>query len=407
MRGKLSDYFTVWNQNSSLFFIAGVISNMGSYLTAIAIPLAVYKMTGSVSLLALVWLWRIVISFACLPFSGVIADLYNRKNIMLVSNAMSVVADAIMFFGLLQSNVPLLLAGVCILQAGDRFFTPASTAVFPSFFEPDQLPVANSVRRALSQAISFVGPAAGGVLAAALGINWLFLLDGISFVASSMIIVLIRLDFKFSGRTSRTVRGFFDRLGEGFTEAARTPSVVLYLVVGALGAVAARLIDIIGVYITQEILGTGSQGLGYLYSAMSLGSILSFFVIPRLRLDRLNFRLYGVMELVSGLLMVTFAAARSAALAYSSLFARSGIDVVSGTMLDSEIQKVVPSNKLGRVSSIIFMSYVVGSLAGIGLSQEANRAHVIWVFSAVALVTVVVGVWIVRSYGARYDAKEA
>ena len=258
MRGRFSDYLVILSRRDpAVFLAASTVSSIGSFMTSIALPLAVYRMTGSVSLLALVWLLRVIASFVALPFGGVVADTSDRRGVMVACNLVSAVADVVMWMGFARVSLPLLLSGVTLLQASDRFFGPASSALFPVFFERGQLPVANSLRKGLSQVVGLVGPAIGGLLAEITGIGWLFLIDGASFILSTAMILTVHCPRVSRPAIPRSVRAFFSRLGEGLGEAAHTPVVVVYLLVGALGAVAARLFDIVGVQITQDVLKTG------------------------------------------------------------------------------------------------------------------------------------------------------
>jgi hypothetical protein len=148
------------------------------------------------------------------------------------------------------------------------------------------------------------------------------------------------------GSTQRSVPTFFAAVSEGVKQAVSSVPVVVYLVTGVAGAATARLFDIMGVYITQEVLGLGPRGLGYIYSFSALASFVALIVIPRLGLHRLTFKVYGLLEVLDGFFMVMFALSHVPVQAYTSVLLRSGVDTVSGVMLDTEVQKVIDSQHL-------------------------------------------------------------
>lgn len=400
-RGTLGDYWIILRRKkAALLFSGGFISNLGSTLTSIAVPLAAYKMTGSMSGLAGVWLLRIIASVSVLPLSGVIADRYNRKGVMLLTNMLSILADMILLLAVWISRLDILLAGVGLLQVAERFYTPAARAAFPHFFRTDELPVANSLRVASTRVVDLAGPAIGGVLAGRLGVTPLFVIDAMSFLVAALCIALIDFGQEHLAQpVDKTVGKILSQMREGFQQAVGSAPVVVYLMAGVVGAFCARLLDIVGVYITQDVLKTGPEGLGLVYSSLALGSLVATLLVPRMRLDRVDFRLYGLLQVVSAALMLAFATARSAPVAYVSVALRYGAETVAVVMIDTEVQKVIHAKHLGRVTSIIFLSFTLGSVLGVGISSGLGKEHATASFAMGAFLTAWLGVWVVRVYG--------
>ncbi len=403
LRGTLGDYWIILHRKKpALLFSAGFISSLGSTLTGIAVPLAAYEMTGSMGALAGVWLLRIVASVVALPISGVMADRYNRKGIMVFNNMLSILADVIMAVAVWISRLDVLLAGVVLLQVAERFYSPAARAAFPHFFSRDELAVANSLRVASTRLVDLAGPAMGGVLAASLGVTALFVIDAASFLVAALLIALIDFGREHLAQpVDKTVGAVLSQMREGLQQAVGSLPVLVYLAAGVVGAFCARLFDIIGVYITQDVLNTGPEGLGLLYSFLALGSLVAALLVPRLRLDRADFGLYGLLQVVSAGLMLVFATARSAPVAYASVALRYGADTVGGVMIDTEVQKVIQAQHLGRVTSVIFLSFTLGSVLGVAVSSGLGKEYATVSFAAGAVLTACLGLWVVRVYGSR------
>ncbi|MEW5935738.1 MAG: MFS transporter, partial [Bacillota bacterium] len=341
-------------------------------------------------------------SVVALPISGVMADRYNRKAIMVFNNMLSILADVIMAVAVWISRLDVLLAGVVLLQVAERFYSPAARAAFPHFFSRDELAVANSLRVASTRLVDLAGPAMGGVLAASLGVTALFVIDAASFLVAALLIALIDFGREHLAQpVDKTVGKVLSQMREGVQQALGSLPVLVYLAAGVVGAFCARLFDIIGVYITQDVLNTGPEGLGLLYSFLALGSLVAALLVPRLRLDRADFRLYGLLQVVSAGLMLVFATARSAPVAYASVALRYGADTVGGVMIDTEVQKVIQAQHLGRVTSVIFLSFTLGSVLGVAVSSGLGKEYAAVSFAAGAVLTACLGLWVVRVYGSR------
>ncbi|WP_346878127.1 hypothetical protein [Clostridium sp. UBA7791] len=86
------------NKNFTLLSIGGFISSIGDYLYNIGVTVYIYSLTKSVGAVALMWLSRGVLRIPMLYLSGLIADSYNKKRVIMVTNLVSVIFAFLFIF---------------------------------------------------------------------------------------------------------------------------------------------------------------------------------------------------------------------------------------------------------------------------------------------------------------------
>jgi MFS family permease len=154
-------------------------------MQAAAILWHIYQITGSALALGLVGLVRIipVIGFSLL--SGLVADRFDRRKLMMLSQ--SGMALCAMLLGYLAwrntpSAWPIYLLAAASSTFG-AFDLPARQALIPALVPREDLPNAFSLNATMFQAASVIGPALGGMILAHIGLHWAYWLNAVSFLA--------------------------------------------------------------------------------------------------------------------------------------------------------------------------------------------------------------------------------
>jgi MFS family permease len=188
------------------FWTGETISNFGSSITQFALPLLVFKLTGSAVSLG--------IAFAMfgLPhlFFGLIigawADRLDRKRLMIVVDLLSaaVVASVPLASAAGVLSVWWVFAGGFALATLGIFFQAAEFAAIPSLVERDQLVTANGRIQASFSAATILGPLAAGAVLAFVPIESLLYIDALTFVASAVALALIARPFNAPREAART-----------------------------------------------------------------------------------------------------------------------------------------------------------------------------------------------------------
>jgi MFS family permease len=241
--------------------------------------------------LGLVGLVRVV-PIVCLSLvSGVVADAWNRRWLMLftqTSAALVSIALAILTFRGLSVVWPIYVLAAIGAAVG-TFDLPARQALYPTLVPREHLPNAISLNTIMFQAASVVGPSLGGILIAAAGVAWVYVANAVSFLCVIAALLLMR---GVSGRPVRlghepeneiSLRAALEGLKFVF-ESPLIRSTMLMDFFATFFSSATALLPIFA----QDVLHVGAKGYGWLYAAPAVGAVvMSAAMIPLTsRIDR-------------------------------------------------------------------------------------------------------------------------
>jgi len=186
------------NTNWKIMFSAQIVSDFGNSLYRLALPWYVLTYTGNKSAMVLSgviqWLPAIFGMFA-----GVWVDRWNKKRTMIYSDAIRAALTSLMFLDVIQNQldgwykVGILVGLVLCLETMGTFFGSARTALTPKVVSKEDMQQAMGYGQSSRAFSSLVGQLGGGALIGLIGAPLLFLLDGISFVASFVSLFFIRV----------------------------------------------------------------------------------------------------------------------------------------------------------------------------------------------------------------------
>lgn len=234
--------------------------------------------------LGLVGLVRVV-PIACLSmFSGVVADAWNRRRLMLFTQTSAAVVSlvlAVLTFRGLSATWPIYL--LAFLGAGvGTFDLPARQALVPTLVPRAHLPNAISMNTIMFQAASVAGPSLAGIVIAAAGVGWVYVANALSFGCVIVALLMMR------GVTGKPLREGHEPADDISLRAAReglkfvfeSPlirSTMLLDFFATFFSSASALLPIFA----QDVLHVGAKGYGWLYAAPAVGAVaMSAVMIP-------------------------------------------------------------------------------------------------------------------------------
>lgn len=181
----------MWYKNFKIIMIGNIISKMGNIIHDFGIAWWLVNLNGNGKELGLVLGAGICPSIIFSPFSGVIADKFNKKKILIISDIFSgLVSISIGFISLYDiNNIIILMFLSFLLGTCKAFFEPSIDSIIPKLVPKDKIHKANSTFTTISEIAYILGPIIGGafVLIPSLGISGLFLINGMSFIISAII----------------------------------------------------------------------------------------------------------------------------------------------------------------------------------------------------------------------------
>jgi predicted MFS family arabinose efflux permease len=329
---------------------------MGDWFDTIALYTIILNLTGSGRDVGLLLVARFVPSFLCGPISGVVADRFPRRTIMIVSDVLRAVV--VLGFLLVRRADQLRIVYVLtVLQLGlSTFFEPAKTATIPSIVADRELVAANAISSVTWSIMLTLGAAIGGLITGWFGTNAAFILDALSYVLSAALIASIRMPKR--PRRERQKLSIGRILGisetiEGMRYVKHRPRVFAFLMVKPAWGLGGGILTLLAVF-GERIFPVGKSaatGIGVLFAARGIGTAVGPIVARRISGEgkkRMQASI-GIAFLIGGLFYIAFGSSRSFALALLVLgIAHTGGSIlwVFSTVL---LQREVVDSFRGRV----------------------------------------------------------
>src|SRR5579884_77803 len=174
------------SRNYRLFFGGQSVSLIGTWITRIATSWLVYRLTGSELLLGVVGFCGQIPTLILAPFAGVLVDRRDRHRILIVTQVLSMLQS--LALAILALTGVITVTHILLLQLAqgiiNAFDTPARQSFVVQMVEDRaHLPNAIALNSSMVNGSRIIGPSIGGVLIAAFGEGWCFMIDAISYLA--------------------------------------------------------------------------------------------------------------------------------------------------------------------------------------------------------------------------------
>ena len=392
------------HRNFRLFWFGQLISLVGTWMQSLAQAWLVLLLTHDP-----IWL-GFVAAIQFLPvlilglFGGVIADVLPKRRTIIgtqvASMLLAFVLAALTFANVVQVWHILVLAALLgLVNAVDM---PTRQAFVVEMVGRADITNAVGLNSAIFNAARIVGPALGGILIGLVGVTACFFLNGLSFVAVIVGLLMMReADLLPAARLARptSVRDVADTLAEGLRYVRATPVVLLAVVLVGLVSTFAMNFNVVAPALAQTVLGVGATGLGFLMASMGLGSLTAALLVASLDRPRPTIIVVGAFGL--GAMEIVLGGVTSYPVALVAMFGAGFGAIAMMVSANTSIQLAVPDRLRGRVLSVYTTVFAGSTPIGapiIGWLASAFGTQVALVVGGgIALVAALVaGAWVAR-----------
>ncbi len=390
------------NKNFTLLSIGGFISSIGDYLYNIGVTVYIYSLTKSVGAVALMWLSRGVLRIPMLYLSGLIADSYNKKRVIMVTNLVSVIF-AFLFIFINEQRLWLVYILAFILQSLNDIDVSSETAILPELVSKEELSYSNSIFSFLQSTSVFLSPAIGGVLYKLYGSNILFTINAISFLIAGALFSLIKYDFIKSDKAA-TRSGIIKSGIEGYKIFSRYSSVKTVFIIMSMFAVLGRFYETYKVAVSDVLLNLNPEGIIYFSYALALGGLSVPFVVKVLS-KKNHVTLFTISTVIIGISYIIFGYSQSFIITFGILIILGLAQNLQGIYSSTIIQNSIPKEYLGRVFS--FYKILLTLFAILGLLIATPLYNLIGIgnsFTSIAVILIILCIFnLKRSFNRAVD----
>jgi len=370
----------------TIFFSAGLVSNIGTWMQIVTVPYVIDQLTHSTALVGVAAFCTYFPATIASPLAGSLADRYDRRAVLLWSQAVMGLMAAALWALWATGTATVALILVCVVIGA--FGTGLAFSAWQSFV-PQLVP-----RSALLSAVRLnamqltgaraVGPALGGVVLATLGPSAAFGLNALSFL------VVIGALFLLAPRPPETVEhhGVMRHFREGLRYTMRrqvfiVPVAVVFLV-AMFGVGLTQLLE----PFARHVLDVGPGVYGLLTAGYGVGAVLGslLMVVWADAFRRSSLASVGLVAMTGG--VVLFGVSAAWAVTIGALFVMGFAQVLCTVSCNTALQLNVDEQFRGRVSSLFLMSFFaaapLGALVG-GLIGEVFGLRPMLVVAGVIL----------------------
>jgi MFS family permease len=345
------------HRNYRLFFSGQLISLTGTWMQSVAESWLVFRLTGSSALLGVSSFVSLAPVFFFATVGGTVADRASRHRIIIATQSASMVLPLILaaltFTGAVRVWHVLVLAGC--LGVVNAFDIPARQAFLVEMVGRDDLMNAIALNSSMVNGARVVGPAVAGLLVAAIGEGWCFLLNGLSYIAVIAGLLLMHVPPK--PRADATRSAWRDTMA-GFAFVGRTAPVKALLVLLGVVSFAGMPYSVLMPVFAESILHGGARGLGLLMGASGLGALGGALSLVRRGGVRGLGRWVATACASFGVALVAFSLSRSFWLSALLLIPVGGSMMVQMASSNTLIQAMVPDALRGRVMAVYSMMFM-------------------------------------------------
>jgi MFS family permease len=380
------------NRPLTKLFIGEFVSGIGDWLYIVAIFVVIYRETHDAAAVGLFGAVRMVPYVLLSIPAGLAADRFDRRLVLLVSDLVRGSVMVVLFW-LIQAHGPvwLIVAFAMVAAGGSTFFYPAVGAYIPSLAADErQLGPANSAWASLGNVSFIIGPAIGGLLIAAGGLEVAFLLNAVSFLVIAAVLWTLppsiakregqrpvdreQPEVARAGNADGTSEASQAGEATDATDASPAPRkgradldlrplsglALIQIIVGFLDGGIQALTIILAV----TVLGAGEEANGFLNAAIGVGGLAGAIASGVLVLRR---RLGGPLVVgaaLTGGAVAILGGVPTLAVALVAIGVCAAGSIILDVILTTIFQRLVPDELRGRALGLLMTMNTLSGAAG-------------------------------------------
>jgi MFS family permease len=378
------------HRNFRLFFGGQTISLIGTWMTRVATGWLVYRITGSALLLGTVSFAGQIPTFLIAPFAGVWVDRLDRRQVLVWTQTLSMVQSLTLAALTLSGHItiPLLLT-LSVMQGCINAFDMPGRQSFMVKMVDDKRDLQNAIaiNSSMVNVARLIGPSLAGMLIAVSSEGWCFLIDGISYIAVIISLLMMRLHTPV---VERKATSMLFELKAGWTYVSEFLPIRTILLLFALVSLMGMPFVVLMPIFAKKVLHGGPHTLGFLMAAMGLGALVSALSLAARRNVRGLVRMIPIAAAVFGAGLIGFGLSHWFWLSMAMVFI-AGMGMMQGMAASNTvIQTIVTEDKRGRVMSYYTMAFMgmapFGSLLAGTMAQAVGAPWTVIMNGSVILV---------------------
>ena len=383
------------NPNFRKLWLARVVSNLGDWFNLLASAALITRYSDSGTAVSGLFLASYLPIFLASPVAGMVADRFNRRTVLIVTDLLRAVIVLCYLFIRGPEDLWLFYVLAVLQFTASAFFSPAQSALIPNLVDEKDLLTANALDATTWSTMLAVGALLGGITTATLGVQSAYVLDSLTFLLSAWLVrqVVLRPKVAVPPMASlaqtepaggelhvteaHTGESGWSAYAAGLRYLAGRPFLMVVALTKAGAAIIWGLVNVIEVPLAERVFPLGENGsltLGLIYAAIGIGTAFGPLLIRRWFGDERRRLIVGCAVSFGLLSLAVLGMALSPSLPILLTMitlrgAGSGALWVFSAVL---LQSLVPDRVRGRVFAFDFAAYTLMQSAGTVLAGVAQ-----------------------------------
>ena len=386
----LSTRFRALKHRNFQLFIAGqLISLIGTWMQTTAQQWLVYRLTGSVALLGLFGFANQVPMLLLAWMGGYVGDRYNRHRGVTVTQTCSMVLAFLLAALTLTHMIRVwhLIVIAFLVGIVNAFDVPIRQAFFVHMVGKDDLPNAIALNSSIFNGARVIGPAVAGFTIVLVGEGWCFFLNGVSFIAVLVALLMMRIERSQGQRAEESpVRSFIQGFRFAMSDVPIRSALLLLSVLSLFGLQYGVFLPIYA----KDILHGGAKALGLLMSAAGVGAVLGALQFAARTQYKGLTRWLATTCTVCGIALMVIAAARTFWLCAVVLFVVGFAATSQMAATNTMVQRRVPDEMRSRLMAVYATMFMgvqpIGALIAGGVAKHLGAPYTLMAFGSIVLI---------------------
>ena len=331
-----------------LLWVGQLTSQLADRIFVYVLMVIIYQSTHSILGVSLPLLSFGIPSVLISPWAGIMADRFNRKWILVISDLTRGLLILLIIPLIAKSLLWIFLVSLLVYSAA-QFFAPAETSSIPELVEKHNLIVANSLFMITWMASSVVGLGLGAPIVNLLNENKTLMVSAVLYFVSTAAIILIPI----KPREQTLVKSHvLADIRTGFEFIRRNQVVRYSLLKLFVAAAAVATLSVLAISYASDVLMIGERNFGYLIIVIGAGMLVGMFTLEKLRH---YFKLGTIVVasfLMSGLVLMSLALVKDIRVAVILIFLLGLGNIYITSSIQTILQHKVPRQIRGRVFGV-------------------------------------------------------
>ncbi len=392
------------HRNFQLFIIGQLVSLIGTWMQTTAQQWLVYRLTGSVAVLGLFGFASQLPMLLLAWMGGYVGDRYNRHRGVIVTQTCSMIL-AFLLAGLTLTHLIRewhLIVIAFLVGIVNAFDVPIRQSFFVHMVGREDLPNAIALNSSIFNGARVVGPAIAGFAIVLVGEGWCFFLNGISFIAVLVALLMMRIEPTAKRPPDESpVRSFVQGFKFAIHDVPIRSALLMLCLLSFFGLQYSVFLPIYA----HDILHGGAKALGLLMSAAGVGAVLGALQFAA----RTHYR--GLSRWIAStctvcavcLILMSHAAAfwLCALLLFAVGFAATSQMAATNTIIQERVPDELRSRLMAVYATMFMGVQPLGALLAGGVAKRIGTPDTVLLFGLVVLAGCLVFIWWVVTRAAR------